>query len=181
MAPFGETLSHSTQAQSVVLLNQQLAAAIDLRDQLRNATWNMREQDFCDTEKLFNGITVEVEKYADLLARRLAALGGSVNNATQLALEHTKIAPYELGITDEYRHLFAVSWELAAFGQWARDASCRASAQGDTRTGDLFRTISRSVDQHLWAAAAVARQVTPAPRGMRMPARTPANHATAAA
>lgn len=59
-----------------ILLNQSLATAIDLKTQIKYAHWNVKGKDFYQLHLLFDEIASEVEEFIDLIAERIATLGG---------------------------------------------------------------------------------------------------------
>ena len=144
------TLSEKIRIQSVELLNKHLAAAIDLHAQMKQAHWNVRGPGFIAIHELFDKVSTEVENYSDLIAERAGGLGGTANGTIQVAVEHSFLIRYPLGIADETQHLFAVSGALASFGESVRDSIDDATEYGDATTADLFTEISRGIDQQLW-------------------------------
>lgn len=60
----------------VVLLNQTLAASLDLKTQTKQAHWNVKGTDFYQLHELFDEIAGELEEYIDMFAERVTALGG---------------------------------------------------------------------------------------------------------
>ncbi len=144
------TLSENIRMQSVAALNKQLAAAIDLHGQIKQAHWNVRGPAFIAIHQLFDKVAETALAASDLLAERAAGLGGTAEGTVQVAGDKSYLVPYPLGIADEAKHLFAVSAALAAFGQQIREAAGQSATQGDTTTADLFTEISRGIDQQLW-------------------------------
>ena len=71
------TLSENIRAQSVELLNKNLAAAIDLHAQVKQAHWNVRGPGFLSIHELFDKVSEQVEKFSDMLAERAGGLGGT--------------------------------------------------------------------------------------------------------
>jgi starvation-inducible DNA-binding protein len=144
------TLPEEIRTQSVQLLNKHLAAAIDLHAQMKQAHWNVRGPGFIAIHELFDRVSTEIENYSDLLAERAAGLGGSANGTIQVAVEHSFLIPYPIGIADELKHLFAVSGALAAFGGSVIEAIAKSTEIEDPTTADLFTEISRGVDHQLY-------------------------------
>ena len=144
------TLPEEIRIQSVELLNLHLAAAIDLHAQMKQAHWNVRGPGFIAIHELFDKVSVAVEDYSDLLAERAGGLGGTADGTIQVAVKHSFLDRYPLGIADEMKHLFAVSNVLAAFGGSVIEAIEKSTEIGDATTADLFTEISRGVDQQLW-------------------------------
>jgi hypothetical protein len=60
----------------IQLLNQTLACTVDLRSQVKQAGWNVRGPDFAPLQALFATMASELDAYADLMAERIAVLGG---------------------------------------------------------------------------------------------------------
>ena len=150
MHPTRNTLPESIRAQSVEMLNNHLAACIDLHGQVKQAHWNVRGPGFMAVHQLFDQVSEQVEIFSDQLAERAGGLGGIAQGTVQMAAKRSFLVPYNLGIADENKHLFAVSGSLAAFGQSVRDAAAQAMKIGDADTSDLLTEISRGIDQQLW-------------------------------
>ena len=144
------TLSENIRTQSVALLNKQLAAAIDLHGQIKQAHWNVRGPTFIAIHQLFDKVAETALEASDMIAERAAGLGGTAEGTVQMACSKSYLVPYKLGVADEAKHVFAVSAALAAFGQSIREAAAVATTQGDATTADLFTEISRGIDQQLW-------------------------------
>lgn len=172
MQPTRNTLSENIRAQSIELLNKNLAAAIDLHAQMKQAHWNVRGPGFIAIHELFDKVSVEVENYSDLIAERAGALGGTAYGTIQVAAERSFLIPYPLGIADEKEHVFAVSGALAAFGQSVREAIVQAASYGDANSADLLTEVSRGIDQQIWFVEShvapkmdKARHAPPPPQG----------------
>jgi len=150
MYPTRNSLPEHVRSQANEILNKHLAAAIDLHAQLKQAHWNVRGPAFIAIHELFDRISVEAEAMSDLIAERVAGLGGTARGTIQLASERSFLAPYLLGIGSEQQHLSAVGQALATFGASSRTAIQEAAAFGDADTADLFTGISRNIDKQLW-------------------------------
>jgi starvation-inducible DNA-binding protein len=144
------TLPEEIRIQSVELLNLNLAAAIDLHAQMKQAHWNVRGPGFIAIHELFDRVSAQVEDFSDLIAERAAGLGGTANGTIQTAVKRSYLIPYPLGIADELQHLFAVSGALAGFGEKIREAIEKSTSIEDPTTADMFTEISRGIDQQLW-------------------------------
>jgi starvation-inducible DNA-binding protein len=157
-------MPEAIRSQSVVLLNNHLAAAIDLHAQVKQAHWNVRGPGFFPIHELFAKVSSEVEEFSDQLAERAGSLGGTALGTVQVAAKQTFLAPYSLGIADEHSHVFAISGALAAFGRSVQKASAQATALGDPETADLFQQISRAVDLELCFVDSHIAPVSTTPR-----------------
>lgn len=144
------TLSENIRAQSIEILNTNLAAAIDLHAQVKQAHWNVRGPNFIAIHQLFDAVAAEVETYSDLLAERAAALGGIARGTVQVAVENSFLVPYTLAIADEQKHAFAVAGSLAAFGQSVQQAIGQTATFGDPVTADVLTEVARGIDRQIW-------------------------------
>ena len=144
------TLSKNIRAKSVAVLNRHLAAAIDLHAQVKQAHWNVRGPTFIAIHELFDKVADAVEEYSDTIAERAGALGGAAEGTIQIAVEHSFLHRYKLGIDAAEAHIAGVTAALATFGESLRNAIDETAAFGDADTSDVFTEISRGVDQQLW-------------------------------
>jgi starvation-inducible DNA-binding protein len=158
------SMPEAIRSQLVVLLNNHLAAAIDLHAQVKQAHWNVRGPGFFLIHDLFAKVSSEVEEFSDQLAGRVGGLGGAALGTVQVAANKSFLAPYSLGIADEHSHVFAISGALAAFGRSVQRASAQATALGDPETADVFRQISRAVDLEMCFVESHIAPVSKTPR-----------------
>ena len=144
------TLSKNIRAKSVAVLNRHLAAAIDLHAQVKQAHWNVRGPTFIAIHELFDKVADAVEEYSDTIAERAGALGGAAEGTIQIAVEHSFLHRYKLGIDAAEAHIAGVTAALATCGESLGSAIDETAAFGDAGTSDVFTEISRGVDQQLW-------------------------------
>src|SRR6202011_3392284 len=135
------TLPQSIRIQSVGLLNRNLALAIDLERQAKQAHWNVKGPNFIALHELFDKVAEAAEEFIDLLAERVTALGG-VAEGTIEAAGHSALPSYPVEIGPEREHVDALSTALALFGKAAREAIDEAAQFGDADTADVFTEIS---------------------------------------
>jgi len=69
----------------ITLLNQTLACTVDLRSQVKQACWNVKGKDFAQLHALFATMATALEGYSDLVAERIAVLGGVVMGTARTA------------------------------------------------------------------------------------------------
>ena len=141
------TLSKNARALSVEFLNEHLSASIDLEAQIKQAHWNVRGANFIALHEMF---AAAVGTYSDQIAESTGGLGGTAEGAVQNATAHSFLAPYDRGVADGARHVFAVAGSLAAFGQSSRAAVGIATTQGDPGTTHLFTEVTRGIARQLW-------------------------------
>src|SRR6202158_1176641 len=99
------TLSENVRSKAAELLNRHLAAAIDLHAQVKQAHWNVRGATFIAIHELFDKVADAVEGYSDTIAERAGALGGTAEGTIQVAVEHSFLERYRLGIADAGAHI----------------------------------------------------------------------------
>jgi starvation-inducible DNA-binding protein len=147
-------LPERVRAEAISLLNQQLADALDLHLQAKQAHWNVKGPNFIALHELFDEVEEELEEHADDIAERAVALGGTAYGSARTTAKRSRLAEYPLEISGGKEHVAALSSALAAFGKSARAAIDAAAALGDADTADLFTEVSRSVDKLLWKVEA---------------------------
>jgi hypothetical protein len=68
--------SESVRKGAIALLQARLSDALDLEAQMKQAHWNVKGRDFQQLHELFDKVYGEVEDFVDILADRIATLGG---------------------------------------------------------------------------------------------------------
>jgi len=136
--------------QIISLLQQQLADAIDLMMQAKQAHWNVKGPSFIALHELFDKISEDSEEYVDLIAERIEQYGGVAEGTVRMAAKRTRLSEYPLNIAQGREHVQALSQALANFGESTRDAIDKADELGDKDTADIFTEVSRGVDKYLW-------------------------------
>jgi starvation-inducible DNA-binding protein len=147
-------LAEPVRRESIALLNQQLADALDLHLQAKQAHWNVKGPSFISLHELFDDVEEELEQYADEIAERAVALGGTAFGTVRIAAARSRLPEYPLAIVSGRDHVIALSGALASFGKSARAAIDAAAELGDADTSDLFTGVSRGVDKLLWKVEA---------------------------
>src|SRR5215831_7617915 len=147
-------LAEKVRRDAIELLNQQLADALDLALQAKQAHWNVKGPSFIALHELFDSVVEEIVEHADDLAERAVELGGTAFGTVRTAARTSRLPEYRLDISSGREHVAALSAALARFGASARAGIDAAAALGDADTVDLFTEISRGVDKLLWKVEA---------------------------
>jgi starvation-inducible DNA-binding protein len=150
MHPTRNDLPPATREKVIALLNQNLADAIDLSLQAKQAHWNVKGPSFIALHKLFDEVAEAAQEGIDDLAERITALGGVADGTLQTVAKRTRVAPYPTEIVAGREHVAQLSDALAAVGKSARAAIDESDELGDKDTADLFTGISRTLDKMLW-------------------------------
>ncbi|AFY32663.1 DNA starvation/stationary phase protection protein Dps [Calothrix sp. PCC 7507] len=136
--------------QIVVLLNQTLAATLDLKTQAKQAHWNVKGTDFYQLHELFDELAGELEEYVDLLAERITALGGYALGTARAAASNSILPEYPFDILDGKEHVTALADRFAPYAKHIRQAIGKTDDLGDADTADIYTEISRTIDKRLW-------------------------------
>jgi starvation-inducible DNA-binding protein len=150
-------LPQQVRLSAIGLLNQQLADALDLDLQAKQAHWNVKGPNFIALHELFDEVEEELEEFADDIAERAVVLGGTAYGTVRVAAGQSRLPEYPLDIRSGREHVAALSSALAKFAASARAAIDSASTLGDADTADLFTEVSRGVDKLLWKVEAHAQ------------------------
>ncbi len=111
---------------------------------------------------VFGTIAAELAAYSDMIAERIAALGGTACVRAQPASQRSPPVAYAPGAADAQRQALAVSAALAGFADMVRHTAGQAQAIGDADTAHLLTKVSRGIDHQLWVTESCrARQSNP--------------------
>jgi starvation-inducible DNA-binding protein len=138
------------QAKIIEMLNRRLADAIDLQLQSRQAYWNVKGPNFMALRELFDKVAESVEEDTNLIAGRIAQLGGIAEGTARTVADRSSLDGYRLATASGNGHIAALSTTLTDFGRHTRYASTQATALQDADTADIFTEIARSIDTWLW-------------------------------
>lgn len=150
MHPTRNSLPADVRASVIDVLTPLLADAVDLFTQVKQAHWTVKGATFMQLHELFDSVAEEAEEWADLIAERIAQLGGQAQGTARVSGARSRLAEYPLLATAGAEHVEAVSARLAAFGGHARAAIDAVSRLGDQAGADICTEVVRGVDQQLW-------------------------------
>ena len=143
-------ISEARRTELNALMNRRLADVIDLQMQMKQAHWNVKGPNFIGLHELFDKVGETVETYADMIAERIAQLGGIAEGTVRSSAARSLLGEYPLTIADGPAHVDAVTTALAAFGREVRNTIEEAGQLEDADTADLFTEVSRGIDKWLW-------------------------------
>jgi starvation-inducible DNA-binding protein len=144
------SLPTASRSQLIGLLNKRLADCIDLQLQAKVAHWNVKGPSFIALHELFDKVNAGAAEYADLIAERVAQLGGVAEGTARIVAMRSELDEYPTDIAVERHHVETLSTALAEFGARLRRAIDEAASLGDAGTCDLFTEVSRGIDKSLW-------------------------------
>ena len=126
---------------------------------MKQAHWNVKGPNFIGLHELFDKVGEVVETYVDLIAERIAQLGGVAEGTVRGVASRSQLDEYPKEIADGPSHVCAVSHALACFGHEVRTTIGEAADLDDPTTADLFTEVSRGIDKWLWFVEAHAQSV----------------------
>lgn len=150
MYPTRIDLDASVREKTIALLNQSLAATLDLKTQTKQAHWNVKGMDFYQLHELFDEMATELEEYIDMVAERVTALGGMAMGTARIAASESILPEYDLEAVGGAEHVNALADRFAAYAKHLREAIDTTDEWGDADTADLYTEISRTIDKRLW-------------------------------
>lgn len=143
-------LSEELRAKVAEILNQTLAATLDLKTQTKQAHWNVKGMDFYQLHLLFDEMAGELEEYVDMVAERITALGGVAMGTARIAAAESILPEYAFDAISGPEHVTALADRYGAYAKHVRDAIDTTDGLGDADTADLYTEISRTIDKRLW-------------------------------
>lgn len=133
-------------------LNTLLADATVLYSTAKQAHWNVRGPLFRPLHKLFDDVASAAAGWADTIAERVAALGGTVEGTLAQAVGASHLRSNAPLGHDATVCLSAVREGLARFSKAAR--ALQETAEGDLATQDVGIEVQRASDKLLWMCEA---------------------------
>ncbi|ADO74861.1 DNA starvation/stationary phase protection protein Dps [Stigmatella aurantiaca] len=162
----------------IELLNMDLANAIDLHWQVKQAHWNIRGKHFISRHLLFDSLADHLRKQADALAERAGTLGGYAEGTIRLAAKNSQLPEYDLQAVDGDSHLTALVDRFSRYAASIRDGIQRSEALEDPVTVDLLTRILGEVELDLWFLEShLQGETRPTSRARREAEQPPIPHA----
>ena len=137
----------------VTLPNRTLASTVDLRSQVKQAYWNVKGKDFLPLHTLFTMLVSALDGYADLMAERIAVLGGVVLGTARTAAL-SQLPEYPSMLVKADKHVGALVERFAHYATMVRGGITQAAEVEDAGSAAVYTDISRGVDKQLWVLEA---------------------------
>jgi starvation-inducible DNA-binding protein len=148
--PTKNDLPSNAKTTVIAILNENLAAAIDLALASKQAHWNIKGPQFIAVHEMIDGFRGELDEHVDTIAERVAQLGGTALGSLQSVAAGTKLRPYPTDIYTVHDHIDALIERYAVVANMARKAINDSDDAGDPTTADIFTAESRMLDKALW-------------------------------
>ena len=133
----------------ITLLNQTLAYTVDLRSHVKQAAWNVKGKELLQLHTFFSLIAAELDAYADLLAERIAVLGGVACGTVRAVAARSPLPEYPGNLTASAAHVLAVVERVAPYAAALRSSITRAADVEDASTAAVYTDIARGVEKRL--------------------------------
>ncbi|MEM7591905.1 MAG: DNA starvation/stationary phase protection protein Dps [Cyanobacteria bacterium P01_A01_bin.83] len=143
-------LPQELRVKEIEILNQTLAATLDLKTQTKQAHWNVKGMDFYQLHELFDEMATELDEYIDMVAERITALGGTALGTARIAASESILKEYDLDAVTGADHVKALADRFGVYAKHVREAIDATDDLGDADTADLYTEISRTADKRLW-------------------------------
>jgi starvation-inducible DNA-binding protein len=137
-------------SQIAALLNQTLAATLDLKTHVKQAHWNVKGTDFYQLHEMFDEMATEIEEYIDMFAERITALGGYACGTVRMSASNSILPEYPTDIVAGMEHVAALADRFAPYAKHLREGIDKTNNLGDADTADLYTEVSRTIDKRLW-------------------------------
>ena len=143
-------ISPEIRAYLISMLNQTLACTVDLRSHVKQASWNVKGHDFSQLHALFATMASELDAYTDLVAERIAVLGGMARGTARTAATQSTLPEYPDAIVEGQAHVWALAERFGPYARAIRDDIAHAADVEDADSAAIYTDISRGVDKRLW-------------------------------
>jgi starvation-inducible DNA-binding protein len=143
-------LPEATRTKSVGSLDALLASAIDLSLQAKQAHWNVKGPQFRELHLLFDEVNAGALEWQDLIAERIAQLGGSPHGNLQTTAKNTKLPSFAPERSDGPAFVDAMAKAISSFTTLTRPAIDEMAQLGDTVSADMLTEVTRAADTKLW-------------------------------
>ena len=133
----------------ITLLNQTLTDTLALRSHVKQASWNVKGKEFSQLHSLFSTVATELDAYTDLLAERIAVLGGVARGTVYMAATQSPLPEYPGDLAGGTAHVLAVAERIAPYATALRASITHAADVEDASTVAVYTDIARGVEKRL--------------------------------
>jgi starvation-inducible DNA-binding protein len=132
------------------LLDEHLADTLDLLSQTKQAHWNATGMHFHQFHKLFDRLAKDLDDHANVIAKRITALGGVAKATVRTAAAGSRLPELPLELGDGKCTVELLEARYAQLARTTREAVDEAISLRDADTAKLFTRAARDLDQARW-------------------------------
>ena len=133
----------------ITLLNSTLSCSVDLRSHIKQAMWTVKGADVLQLQALFATMATELESYADLVAERIAVLGGVARGTARTVATQSTLLEYPSDLIEGSAHVLALAERFASYATTLRTSMKHAMDVEDVGSAALYTDITRGVEKRL--------------------------------
>ncbi|WP_299593335.1 DNA starvation/stationary phase protection protein Dps [uncultured Tateyamaria sp.] len=136
------------------VLQQRLYDLIDLASHAKQVHWTVQGREFLALHQFFDNVNAELNEHADIVAERIAALGGQVKGTIQAAAKDSHLPDYPLDVSSAPKHIEAFSSSIFQLKMLVRASAKLVADLNDNGSADLLSELSRKIDEISWMVGA---------------------------
>lgn len=127
-----------------------LASVSDAYSQFKQAHWNIKGSRFQMLHELFDKVAAPFSDYADTLAERVTALGGTAMGTVRMAAIASILPEFPYNEFSEEVYLDAVATRLAMLTKAFREKGNMIKEAGDATTENYLLETAMEIDKLLY-------------------------------
>ena len=135
-------------------LQERLADSIDLMIQARQAHWSVKSLNFIALHELFDRVYTDTGTHVDIIAERIAQLGGIAQRPNSGAAKKFSLREYPPDIPPGSMDVAELAHAIAYFGKQIQKGIELCTRLKDTDTAAILAQVSRGADVNLWSVEA---------------------------
>lgn len=136
-------------ADLVMLLNQSLADMLALKNNVKQAHWNVKGPNFIALHELFDKVATQVDLYADTIAERAVQIGGMAEGSIAHIAKRAAQTNHPQ-TTDAAKLVKAIGSQLKSVSDQMKEAIETSDHLDDAVTADMFTEIASGLDKYQW-------------------------------
>ncbi len=143
-------LSPEVKEQTVEVMQERLAEALDMYSQAKFAHWNVKGDNFYQLHLVFDKVAETIFPQIDEIAERLTQLGGVANGTVRQSAMVSRIPEYNVELVAGMEHVCALADALGHYCKELREASDKIEDIGDQPTSDFFKQLVVEAEEVLY-------------------------------
>ncbi|MHA7866881.1 MAG: DNA starvation/stationary phase protection protein Dps [Salipiger thiooxidans] len=143
-------LKENARKDMIALLNERLVDTIDLTNAVKQAHWNLKGVGFIGVHELLDDVAVHLRDGADMMAERVAMMGGMAQGTSKTVAEKSSLTAYPTDIVSVEDHVTELVKRFNEYSTNVRKAIEAADEAGDEDSADLFTEVSRTAEKDAW-------------------------------